>query len=314
MHRYSHGYTCGYQWKHPHPWFSLLEPALFIPTSTVRLVSVALLAKAGFVTTFDYPCAEIQNKRAVNAIVATGEIIPSWNVYKLNHLTVAHHVSPNPPSEDCVFLSQSACIPTLDTWHRRLGHVNNQSILDMAKKGLADGMPIDLSNHPPVCQCCILGKQMRSPVPKVRQGPKSSRPLQKVYIDLCGPHVLTPSKNQYSVDIIDDYSGFPWLFGAKSKDAAYDIVIAWANWEQVRTGHRIVYINIDRGELKSQRFDIWCAEQGITITLTAPVLRAMQFRYRCWSADALMLRFRRSTFGYPRNTRNGAPQSELGHW
>ena len=44
------------------------------------------------------------------------------------------------------------------------------------------------------------------------------------------------------------------------------------------------------------------------------VLRAVQFRYRRLSADALTLRFRRSTFGYPRNTRNGAPQSELGHW
>ena len=28
MHRYSHGYTCGYQWKHPHPWFSLLLPMI----------------------------------------------------------------------------------------------------------------------------------------------------------------------------------------------------------------------------------------------------------------------------------------------
>ena len=210
--------------------------------------------------------------------MATGEVIPSRNVYKLNYLAVAHHVSAAIPSDDHAFLSQSAHIPTLDTWHHRLGHVNNQSILDMAKKGLADGMPIDLSNHPPVCQCCILGKQTRSSVPKVRQGLKSDRPLHKVYIDLCGPHVLTPSKNQYSVDIIDDYSGFPWLFGVKSKDAAYDIVIAWANREQVRTGHRIVYINIDRGELKSRRFDSWCAERGITITLTAPGTSAQNGR------------------------------------
>ena len=188
--------------------YLVLEPALFIPTSTVRLMSVALLAKAGFITTFDYPRAEIRNKWAGNAVVATGEVIPSHNVYKLNHLTITHHVSSVLPSEDRVFLSQSACIPTLNTWHRRLGHVNNQSILDMAKKGLANGMPIDLSNHLPVCQCCILGKQRRSVVPKVRQGPNSDRPFQKVYIDLCGPHLLSPSKNQYSVDIIDDYSGY----------------------------------------------------------------------------------------------------------
>ena len=138
----------------------------------------------------------------------------------------------------------------------------------MARKGLADGIPIDLSNHLPVCQCCILRKQ-RSTVPKVRQGSKSDHPLHKVYINLCGPHVLTSSKNQYSVDIIDDYSGYPWSFGAKTKDTTYDIVIAWANREQVRTSCQIAHINIDCGELKSQCFDQWCAEHGITVTYTA---------------------------------------------
>ena len=241
-------------------------------------MSVALLVKAGFITTLNYPRAEIRNKRAGNAVVATGEVIPSHNVYKLNHLTITHHVSSVLPSEDCAFLSQSARVPTLDTWHRRLGHVNNQSILDMAKKGLADGMPIDLSNHLPVCQCCILGKQRRSVVPKVRQGPKSDRPLRKVYIDLCGPHLLSPSKNQYSVNIIDDYSGYPWSFGVKTKDAAYNIVIAWANREQVRTGHKIVYINIDCGELRSQKFDQWCVEHGITVTFTTPDTSAQNGR------------------------------------
>lgn len=66
-------------------------------------------------------------------------------------------------------------------------------------------------------------------MPKVREGPKSTRPLQKVFIDLCGPHILSSSKNKYSVNIINNFSGHPWSFGAKSKDAAYDIVIAWAN-------------------------------------------------------------------------------------
>ena len=140
----------------------------------------------------------------------------------------------------------------------------------MATKGLAEGMPIDLSSHPPVCTCCILEKQKRSSVPKVQEGAKSNCPLKKVYINLCGPHVLSSSKNKYSVDIIDDYSGYLWSFGAKMKDTAYDIVITWANCEQLRTGHKIVYINIDWGELKSEHFDKWCAECGISLSFTTP--------------------------------------------
>ena len=42
------------------------------------------------------------------------------------------------------------------------------------------------------------------------------------------------------------------------------------------------------------------------------LLRAVQVRYRWPSADALMLWSRRSTFSYPRDTWNGAPQSEPG--
>ena len=89
----------------------LLEPALFIPTSTVRLVSVALLVKAGFVTSFDFPHSEIQDKHEGNKLIATGEIIPGQNVYKLNHLSIVHPSSKSAvlaPSEDCAYLSQSA--------------------------------------------------------------------------------------------------------------------------------------------------------------------------------------------------------------
>lgn len=137
--------------------FLLLEPTLFIPTSTVCLISVALLAKAGFTTTFSFPNAIIKKAGTGNTVIAMGEVILGRNVYKLNHISIAH-----PPAKsfmtDSAFLSQSVHIPTVDTWHCRLGHVNNQSILYMATKGLADGMPIDLSSSPPVCKTCILGK------------------------------------------------------------------------------------------------------------------------------------------------------------
>ena len=41
---------------------------------------------------------------------------------------------------------------------------------------------------------------------------------------------------------------------------------------------------------------------------------AVQVRYQRPMANALTLQFRQSTFGYPRNTQNGTPQSEPGHW
>ena len=44
----------------------------------------------------------------------------------------------------------------------------------MAKNNVSAGMPIDLSTLPPKCNHCAIGKQMHSPVPKVREGSKAT--------------------------------------------------------------------------------------------------------------------------------------------
>ena len=72
--------------------------------------------------------------------------------------------------------------PDVETWHHRLGHCNFGVIVDMARKGAVKGMAINLSSLPPKCDACIRGKQMQSPVSKVREGEKASRPLERVFV------------------------------------------------------------------------------------------------------------------------------------
>ena len=75
----------------------------------------------------------------------------------------------------------------LETWHRRLGHVSYASILHMANKGMALGMPTNLSIAPATCEHCILGKQTKTAVSKVREGARSKGLLEKVFSDITGP-------------------------------------------------------------------------------------------------------------------------------
>ena len=106
------------------------------------------------------------------------------------------------------FLSQHP--PSLDTWHYHLGHANLQSVYDLATKDLAKGMPIDLSERPPKCDHCIMGKQACSPVPRTRTGEKSSRKLGIVWVDLTGPEAVeSASHMRYIMNIVDDYSSYP---------------------------------------------------------------------------------------------------------
>jgi hypothetical protein len=98
--------------------------------------------------------------------------------------------------------------PSLDTWHRRLSHTNIQSIKDMVRKNLVKGMRVDMSS-PTSCEHCILGKQVKKAVPKIREGTKSSRVLGVVYVDLTGPmhmDVKSACSNLYCMEIIDDCS------------------------------------------------------------------------------------------------------------
>jgi hypothetical protein len=103
--------------------------------------------------------------------------------------------------------------PNIETWHRRLGHCNNGAIIDMARKKGALGVAIDLSSSPAKCDACIRGKQTRSSVPKVREGEKASQPLERVFVDLCGPiRPVSSSGRMYSMNLIDDFSSYVWTF------------------------------------------------------------------------------------------------------
>ncbi|KAJ7590202.1 hypothetical protein C8J56DRAFT_937092 [Mycena floridula] len=109
----------------------LLEPVLFIPNSTVKLLSVSLLTEAGFEVAFNHPDSSIRHLKS-QALVATGTKIPGRNVYKLNTVPLfAHH-------SNSALYSVAPRIPTLQTWHNRCGHNNYQSVLDTATKGHAE--------------------------------------------------------------------------------------------------------------------------------------------------------------------------------
>jgi len=138
----------------------LLENVLFIPSATIRLISVSAICRGSKLTAHldEFSCWLTKKS---GAKIASGVLGKTRSLYSLT--------SSNPSVEHAYF---SQRIPNLETWHRRLGHTNYTSIVNMARKGLVEGMPIDLSTEPPKCQHCILGKQTKSLVPKIREGEK----------------------------------------------------------------------------------------------------------------------------------------------
>jgi len=235
-----------------------LKNTLYIPNCNLRLISCGALIKSlHCYVVFDVDKAYIVSKPS-NQTLATGTAVAT-NLYKLDLHT------------DCALtVSLPTRTPTLRTWHARLGHANYQTVIDMAQHKPCEGMRIDLSQIPPICQSCILGKQVRSPVPKIREGEKSTRRLQKVFIDLAGKQACTSvTGNLYIMSIIDDYSAYPWAIPLKNKSQAFQALTVWKQVVEKEIGERVQLIQVDHGELDSAETQQWCDMNGIQLRFTA---------------------------------------------
>jgi len=123
-------------------------------------------------------------------------------------------------SANHVYLMQ--CTPTLETWHRCLGHANFRSVYDLTHSGFATGMPINLSSLPPICDVCILGKQTKSSILKVREGTHADHRLGIIHVDLMEhPDTVSVAGNKYIMDVIDDFSSYLWSITLTSKNDAF---------------------------------------------------------------------------------------------
>ena len=70
-----------------------------------------------------------------------------------------------------VELAQSATDQTAEVWHQRLGHLNNNSVDQLAKKEMVTGMNCTTSRHAEnKCEGCVLGKSHRNPKKVIIEG------------------------------------------------------------------------------------------------------------------------------------------------
>lgn len=261
----------------------ILHNALYAPTSKVRLISVLTLNRSsrGNVSHFGEDSFWVTN--ANGETILRGSVNQARRLYCLDpyhaHMaekTVGHNApSPN-ASTSALYTSR---VPDVDTWHRRLGHCNFNTVVDMARKQTVEGMTINLSSSPPKCQACILGKQTRSSIPKEREGERATRPLERVFVDLCGPiRPVSSSGRLYSMNVIDDFLSYVWSLPLRSKSDASSILQRWHRAVTNQTSHWLQILISDNGELVSNAMAEWCARNGIDHRRTAPYMSAQNGR------------------------------------
>ncbi|XP_050217661.1 uncharacterized protein LOC126668514 [Mercurialis annua] len=96
--------------------------------------------------------------------------------------------------------------------HRRLGHASLDLLNKVSKDELVKGLPKLNFSKDKVCGPCQMGKQHKSSF-KAKNVVSTTRPLQLLHMDLCGPmRVASLCGMSYAFVIVDDYSRFNWNF------------------------------------------------------------------------------------------------------
>ena len=150
------------------------------------------------------------------------------------------------------------------TWHKRLGHLNNEYMSKNHLKSLI-GTKTDFS-----CETCLKNKSTRI---ISRTSPnKAKRPLEKIHSDVAGP--ITPTSlggSKYVVTFTDDYSRFTWVFPCSAKSQVFDIFKTFKRTVENELNQKMSLLHCDNGgEYSSNLFKRFANQEGIQIQYTVP--------------------------------------------
>ncbi|GJV25413.1 retrovirus-related pol polyprotein from transposon TNT 1-94 [Tanacetum coccineum] len=139
------------------------------------------------------------------------------NIYSI---TLQDTSTPNPICLMAKVTSSQAWL-----WHRRLSHLNFDSINLLSKNDIVIGLTKLKFIKDHLCSSCELGKAKRKSF-HTKSTPSSKRRLQLLHMDLCGPmRVESINGKKYVLVIFDDYSRYTWTHFLRSKDETPEVLI-----------------------------------------------------------------------------------------
>lgn len=155
----------------------------------------------------------------------------------------------------------------LELWHRRFGHLSTKSIEKLIREQMVVGLKVNGGNADKdfvVCEPCVTGKQTRKPF-VVRNAKRSSRVLELIHSDVCGP--VSPvglGGVKYFVTFIDDWSHFTMAFLIETKDEVFECFRQYEANATAKFGQKVCRLRCDNGgEYRSKEFERFCADKGI---------------------------------------------------
>jgi len=144
--------------------------------------------------------------------------------------------------------------------HQRFGHPGNRRLRRLVKK-LGLELPADFNS---MCEVCIQAKSVK----RQNRGfvPRETKPLRRVYIDFWGPY-----KGKYYLSIVDDATGFSWIFILDNRrtETVIEVLEKWMVREERALATLLVDIRLDNAR-EFVGLKPWAAKKGIDLEFTEP--------------------------------------------
>nr|GFB45861.1 retrovirus-related Pol polyprotein from transposon TNT 1-94 [Tanacetum cinerariifolium] len=160
----------------------------------------------------------------------------------LYFITLQYTTSPNP-----ICLMAKATSSQAWLWHRRLSHLNFDTINLLSKNDIVIGLPKSKFVKDHLFSSCELGKAKRKSF-QSKTTPSSKRQLQLLHMDLCGPmRVASINRKRYVLVIVDDYSRYTWTYFLRSKDETPEVLIDFLRLVQRGLHAQVRIVRTDKG-------------------------------------------------------------------
>ena len=217
------------------------------------------------------PMSVTQDKHTANPAAATTST-PLSPLFPQNN----NHTSPSVPTQET--MQQQPAPETgqpqqlaSHMWHARLGHVAKTTLYRTlpAVKGIPVS-PDDFAHvYDAPCEHCIAGRYPASSHP-VRQH-RCTAPLERVYMDCTGPYRKGWDGSVYTLNLVDEYSGYAHVFTINSKEQVPVCLKQAIDRLHQQAGTKIKEIRSDNGtEFGSAAVETLLGEYGILHTYSSP--------------------------------------------
>lgn len=227
---------------------------LYVPGMADNLMSVSKLTDSGIILTFSGDsCTAYKG----SSFVFSGS--KECGIYRL-------HAEAIPITETARSVRKSDSM----LWHRRMCHVNFDSLIRMSRGDAISGIPV-MQREGKVCEDCLTAKQPRTPF-KPTNKERRGAVLELLHADLSGPFpVASIGGSRYALVIVDDCSRRASVYFLSDKAEAGDKIKDYVRQAELQTGQKVKRLRTDNGgEFLGEGLRGFLAKKGIIHERTAP--------------------------------------------